>query len=162
MAMRILTVIGTRPEAIKMAPVLAALKKEPDIDSKLCVTGQHREILDQALELFDIRPDIDLDLMQPNQSLSGITARVFEKLDPILEQLKPDWILVQGDTTTVFAAAMVAYYHNIKVGHVEAGLRTDDKRNPFPEDINRRITSVIADLHFAPTQKNKNNTLRVL
>lgn len=158
--MKVLTIIGTRPEAIKMAPVIALLNQHSEIEAQLCVTGQHREILDQALSLFDLTPDIDLDLMKPNQTLSSMTARVFKMLDPILKKIKPDWILVQGDTTTVFAASMVAYYHNIKIGHVEAGLRTNDKRNPFPEEINRKITSVIADLHFAPTEWAKNNLIK--
>jgi UDP-N-acetylglucosamine 2-epimerase (non-hydrolysing) len=157
--MRILSIFGTRPEAVKMAPVVKALESRPDIESIVCVTAQHREMLDQVLELFQITPDIDLNLMQPNQSLAELTAAVFQHLDPILNKLQPNWILVQGDTTTVMAASMLSYYHKIRVGHVEAGLRTKDKWQPFPEEINRRIASVIADLHFAPTEWSRQNLL---
>ncbi len=155
---KVLSIFGTRPEAIKMAPVVKELEKHPDqIISRVCVTAQHREMLDQVLDLFEIKPDYDLDLMQAGQTLSGLTARVFTALDPVLEKEKPDWVLVQGDTTTVMAAALAAFYHRIKVGHVEAGLRTGDKWQPFPEEVNRKIAGVVADLHFAPTETARDN-----
>ncbi len=158
--LRVLSIFGTRPEAVKMSPVVQVLEAEPRIDSRVCVTAQHREMLDQVLHLFKITPDIDLDLMRPNQSLAGLTAEILKHIDPVLEAEHPDWILVQGDTTTVMAAALAAFYRNIKVGHVEAGLRTGDKRQPFPEEINRRIAGTLADLHFAPTQNARQNLLR--
>lgn len=157
---RILSVIGTRPEAVKMAPVAQTLRQTPGIESIVCVTAQHREMLDQVLNLFDIVPDIDLDLMKPNQSLAEITAAIFTHLDPVIQQVQPDWILSQGDTTTVMATALLAYYHRVKFGHVEAGLRTGDKFQPFPEEINRRVAGVVADLHFAPTEWSKQNLLK--
>jgi len=157
---KVLSVFGTRPEAIKMAPVVKALERHPDrISSRVCVTAQHREMLDQVLTLFGITPDHDLDLMQENQSLSGLTARVFTELEPVLKAEAPDWVLVQGDTTTVMAAALAAFYQRIKIGHVEAGLRTGDKWRPFPEEINRRVASAAADLHFAPTTTSRDNLL---
>lgn len=156
---RVLSIFGTRPEAIKMAPVIAQLGSSPDFESVICVTAQHREMLDQVLGLFGIRPDFDLDLMQPDQSLADLTAAVFRGLDPVMAQVKPEWVLVQGDTTTVMAAALLAFYHRTRLGHVEAGLRTDDKWQPFPEEVNRRITSVVADLHFAPTERARANLL---
>jgi UDP-N-acetylglucosamine 2-epimerase (non-hydrolysing) len=143
-----------------MAPVVKALKKTPGIEAQVCVTAQHRQMLDQILGLFDIRPDVDLDLMRPDQSLAQLTAAIFTSLDSVLADLKPDWVLVQGDTTTVMASALLAYYHRIKVGHVEAGLRTEDKWQPFPEEINRRVAGVVADLHFAPTEWSRQNLLR--
>ncbi|NLN69867.1 MAG: UDP-N-acetylglucosamine 2-epimerase (non-hydrolyzing) [Chloroflexi bacterium] len=156
-----MVIFGTRPEAVKMAPVIRALKAFPDqIDVTVCVTAQHREMLDQVLKIFDIIPDIDLDLMAHDQSLSDLTARIFTHLDPILVKKRPDWLLVQGDTTTVMAAAILGYYRQIRVGHIEAGLRTHDKWQPFPEEMNRRIASVVADLHFAPTENNRQNLLR--
>ena len=158
--MKILSVFGTRPEAIKMAPVLAELNKYPEITSVVCVTAQHREMLDQVLELFSINPDYDLSIMQPNQSLSEITARALTKLDEVLTREKPDWVLVQGDTTTAMVGALAAFYHQIKVGHVEAGLRSFDKYQPFPEEINRKIATSISDLHFAPTEVSKQNLTR--
>lgn len=158
--MRVLSIFGTRPEAVKMAPVVMELSRQPNIESLVCVTAQHRQMLDQVLNLFAIKPDIDLDLMQPDQSLANLTAAIFTNLDPVLSQLKPDWVLVQGDTTTVMASAILAYYHHIKVGHVEAGLRSGDKWQPFPEEVNRTIAGVVADLHFAPTEWAKNNLLR--
>ena len=148
---RVLSIFGTRPEAIKMAPVVKALEVTPGIHSRVCVTAQHREMLDQVLELFKIKPDVDLNLMRPNQSLAHLTAQILENIDPVLAEERPDWVLIQGDTTTVMAASLAAFYRGIKVGHVEAGLRTNDKLQPFPEEINRRIASVTADLHFAPT-----------
>ena len=157
---RILSIFGTRPEAVKMAPVVRELARTPSVESLVCVTAQHREMLDQVLDLFDITPDVDLDLMRPGQSLAELTARVFTHLDPVLTDLKPDWVLVQGDTTTVMSAALLAYYHRIKVSHVEAGLRTGDKWQPFPEEINRRVAGVTADLHFAPTEWSRQNLLR--
>jgi UDP-N-acetylglucosamine 2-epimerase (non-hydrolysing) len=159
-SIKVLSIFGTRPEAVKMAPVVRKLAQTPGIDAKVCVTAQHREMLDQVLDLFSITPNIDLDLMQPGQSLAGLTARVFTHLEPVLTDLQPDWVLVQGDTTTVMSAALLAYYHQIKVGHVEAGLRTHDKYQPFPEEINRRVAGVVADLHFAPTEWSRQNLLR--
>ena len=151
--MKVMTIFGTRPEAIKMAPIIQELRKRTNIEISVCVTAQHRQMLDQVLNLFDIIPEIDLNLMQAGQTLSKLTASVFEYLAPILENEKPDWILVQGDTTTVMAASLVSYYCKIKVGHVEAGLRSFDKWRPFPEEINRRVASVVADIHFAPTNQ---------
>ena len=158
--MKILSIFGTRPEAIKMAPVIRELAKREGIESRVCVTAQHREMLDQVLSLFEIKPDVDLNLMRPNQSLAQITASVFTYLDPVLAEMQPDWILVQGDTTTVMSAALNAYYRQIKVGHVEAGLRTHNKWEPFPEEVNRRVAGVVADLHFAPTKWSRQNLLK--
>jgi UDP-N-acetylglucosamine 2-epimerase (non-hydrolysing) len=158
--LRVLSVFGTRPEAVKMAPVVQALNAVPEVESRVCVTAQHRQMLDQVLDLFEIKPDYDLNLMRPNQSLAGLTAEVMENLDPVLADEHPDWVLVQGDTTTVMTAALAAFYRGIRVGHVEAGLRTGDKRQPFPEEINRRIAGTIADLHFAPTELSRQNLLR--
>jgi UDP-N-acetylglucosamine 2-epimerase (non-hydrolysing) len=157
---RVLSIFGTRPEAVKMAPVVRCLNQTPGIDSLVCVTAQHRTMLDQVLDLFEIRPDLDLNLMKPNQSLAQLTAAIFTQLDPVLADLKPDWVLVQGDTTTVMAAALLSYYHRIKIGHVEAGLRTRDKWQPFPEEVNRQVASVVADLHFAPTEWARLNLLK--
>lgn len=158
---KVLSVFGTRPEAIKMAPVIKELEKHPDgIISRVCVTSQHREMLDQVLSLFQIVPDYDLNLMRPGQTLSTLTAHVFMELDPVIAREKPDWVLVQGDTTTTMAASLVAFYHQVKVGHVEAGLRTGDKWQPFPEETNRKVASVVADLHFAPTKTARDNLLR--
>jgi UDP-N-acetylglucosamine 2-epimerase (non-hydrolysing) len=160
MTLRVLSIFGTRPEAVKMSPVVHTLAATPQVESLVCVTAQHRQMLDQVLALFNIQPDVDLNLMQPDQSLASLTAEIFTHLDPVLAQIKPDWILVQGDTTTVMAASLAAYYHRIRVGHVEAGLRTADKWQPFPEEINRRLASVVADLHFAPTEWARQNLLR--
>jgi len=158
---KVLSVFGTRPEAIKMAPVVKELEKHANrIDSRVCVTAQHRQMLDQVLDLFGIVPDYDLNIMQENQNLSQVTAAVFERLDPIIATEEPDWVLVQGDTTTVMAASLVAFYHQARVGHVEAGLRTGDKWQPFPEEINRKVAGVVADLHFAPTARARDNLLR--
>ncbi len=159
MTLKVLVIFGTRPEAVKMAPVIQALKADPRIETRVCVTAQHRQMLDQVLDLFQINPDIDLNLMRPGQSLAALTASIFENLDPVLESEKPDWILVQGDTTTVMSASLAAFYRQIKVGHVEAGLRTHDRWQPFPEEINRRIAGVVADLHFAPTNQSRQNLL---
>lgn len=147
-----LLIFGTRPEAIKMAPVVKALQADARFDARVCVTAQHREMLDQVLALFDIIPDHDLDLMQPGQSLYEITSGVLTGLKPVLEQEQPDLVLVHGDTTTTLAASLAAYYARIPVGHVEAGLRTGDIYSPWPEEINRKVTGTIARLHFAPTQ----------
>lgn len=158
---RVLVVFGTRPEAIKLAPVIRELKKRSDVfDVKVCVTAQHREMLDQVLEIFKISPDIDLDLMQPNQSLSDLSASIFTHLDPVVKEFDPDWLLAQGDTTTVVVASLVAYYQKVQFGHVEAGLRTGNKWQPFPEEINRRVAGVVADLHFAPTDWARRNLLK--
>ncbi len=157
---RVLSIFGTRPEAVKMAPVVQALRRTPQVESRVCVTAQHRQMLDQVLELFDLHPDVDLDLMQPDQDLPSLTAAILTHLDPVLADLKPDWILVQGDTTTVLASSLAAFYRHIRVGHVEAGLRTNDKWQPYPEEINRRLASVVTDLHFAPTEWARQNLLR--
>ncbi|HEX2697806.1 MAG TPA: UDP-N-acetylglucosamine 2-epimerase (non-hydrolyzing), partial [Anaerolineales bacterium] len=157
--MKILSVFGTRPEAVKMAPVVRALTETKDIESRVCVTAQHRQMLDQVLDLFQIKPDYDLDLMRDDQSLAELSAAIFTNLDPVLADFKPDWVLVQGDTTTVAITALLAYYRRIRVGHVEAGLRTHDKWQPFPEEINRRVAGVTADLHFAPTEWARQNLL---
>lgn len=158
--MRILSVFGTRPEAVKMAPVVKQLAQTPGIEARVCVTAQHRQMLDQVLDLFAIRPDYDLDLMREDQSLAEMSAAIFTHLDPVLTDFQPDWILAQGDTTTVAIASLLAYYRRIHFGHVEAGLRTGDKWQPFPEEINRRVAGVIADLHFAPTDWARQNLLR--
>lgn len=158
---KVLSVLGTRPEAIKMAPVVQELAKHPHrIISTVRVTAQHRQMLDQVLDLFGIVPDYDLDIIQEYQSLSQVTCDVLSNLEPVFLREKPDWVLVQGDTTTVMATALLAYYHCIPVGHVEAGLRTHDKFHPFPEEINRTVTDVVADLHFAPTETAKRHLLR--
>ena len=158
--LRVVSIFGTRPEAVKMAPVVKALAANPQIESKVVVTAQHREMLDQVLSLFQITPDLDLNLMKPNQNLADLTAGIFTSLDPILKDLGSDWMLVQGDTTTVMAASLLGYYNRIHVGHVEAGLRTGDRWQPFPEEINRRVAGVVADLHFAPTEHSRQNLLR--
>jgi len=155
--LRVVSIFGTRPEAVKMAPVVKALAARPEIDSRVVVTAQHREMLDQVLEIFQISPDMDLNLMRPNQNLAELTATIFSSLDPVLKDLQPDWILVQGDTTTVMAASLLGYYNRIHVGHVEAGLRTGDRWQPFPEEINRRVAGVVADLHLAPTEHSRQN-----
>ncbi len=158
--LRVLSVFGTRPEAVKMAPVVQRLAQTPGVASFVCVTAQHRQMLDQVLEIFGILPDIDLDLMRPNQSLAEISAAIFTHLDPVLKDLRPDWVLAQGDTTTVMATALLAYYNRFRFGHVEAGLRTGDKWQPFPEEINRKVAGAAADLHFAPTEWSRQNLLR--
>lgn len=158
---KVLSVFGTRPEAIKMAPVLQELARHPNrILSRVCVTAQHREMLDQVLNLFGIEPDHDLDLMREDQRLSDITANVLTGIESVIQQEQPDWVLVQGDTTTTMATALTAFYNRCKVGHVEAGLRTGDKFYPFPEEINRQIADAVSDLHFVPTETNKRNLLR--
>ncbi len=158
--MKILAIFGTRPEAVKMAPVILQLAATPGIETRVCVTAQHRQMLDQALDLFKIKPDYDLNLMREDQTLAQLSAGIFTHLDPVLADFQPDWVLAQGDTTTVAMTSLLCYYRKIKFGHVEAGLRTHDKWQPFPEEINRRIAGVIADLHFAPTDWSKKNLLR--
>jgi len=158
---KVMTIFGTRPEAIKMAPLVKELEKNSDkIESIVCVTAQHREMLDQVLKIFDITPDYDLNIMHDRQTLVGIVTRALEGLDEIMKKVKPDIVLVHGDTSTTFVGSLAAYYNQIMLGHVEAGLRTFDKYFPFPEEINRRITGVIADMHFAPTKRNEENLLR--
>ncbi|HEY5730803.1 MAG TPA: UDP-N-acetylglucosamine 2-epimerase (non-hydrolyzing) [Anaerolineales bacterium] len=157
--MKVLSVFGTRPEAVKMAPVVRLLKVTRGIETNVCVTAQHRQMLDQVLELFQIKPDYDLDLMREGQSLAQLTAGIFEHLDPVLEKLKPDWVLAVGDTTTVVTTCQLAFYRRIKFGHVEAGLRTHNKWHPFPEEINRRLATTMADMHFAPTTWSQRNLL---
>ena len=158
---KILTIFGTRPEAIKLAPVVKAIEDRPHLfRSWVCVTAQHREMLDQVIRLFELKPDDDLDIMKPKQDLYGITSEVLLKLRDRLKEIKPDLILVQGDTTTTFAASLAAFYERIEIGHVEAGLRTCDKYKPFPEEINRHLTSVLADYHFAPTEQAKLHLLK--
>lgn len=157
---KIFTIFGTRPEAIKMAPLVKELEKREGIISKVCVTAQHREMLDQVLNYFDIKTDYDLNIMKSKQTLTGITTKVLEGLEEVFEEEKPDMILVHGDTTTTFGGALAAFYKQIKVGHVEAGLRTFDKYFPFPEEMNRKLTGALADIHFAPTVGSKNNLLR--
>ena len=157
---RILSVFGTRPEAIKMCPLVKELASRPGMESLCCVTAQHRQMLDSVLEVFGVRPDRDLDIMAPRQTLSHITSKCLLGMDEAIDELKPDMILVHGDTSTTFAGALSAYYHQVPVGHVEAGLRTYDKYAPFPEEMNRVLTSSIADLHFCPTAGNRENLLR--
>ncbi|MGL4109666.1 non-hydrolyzing UDP-N-acetylglucosamine 2-epimerase [Clostridium sp. LP20] len=157
---KVMSIFGTRPEAIKMAPLVKELERSSQIKSMVCVTAQHREMLDQVLYLFDIKPDFDLDIMKDRQSLTGVTTRVLQGLEEIFQEAKPDMILVHGDTTTTFSGALAAFYQQIKVGHVEAGLRTGDKYFPFPEEMNRKLTGSIADLHFAPTSGSKENLLK--
>jgi UDP-N-acetylglucosamine 2-epimerase (non-hydrolysing) len=150
---RVVAVVGTRPEAIKMAPVVVRLREEPGFETIVCATAQHRDLLDSALALFGIRPDLDLDLMRPDQTPSSVAAGVLQAFDPVLRDLAPDVVLVQGDTTTVMAASLACFHRRIAVGHVEAGLRTANLRNPFPEEMNRRVTDLVADHHFAPTPR---------
>lgn len=160
MAKKILIVFGTRPEAIKMAPLVKEFKKNAaDFDTKVCVTAQHREMLDQVLEFFEIAPDYDLDLMKPGQNLYSITAAIIEGMKPVLEDFNPDYVFVHGDTSTTMATSIAAFYNQSKLCHIEAGLRTHDKWSPFPEEINRQVTSRIADFHFAPTTTSRENLL---
>jgi UDP-N-acetylglucosamine 2-epimerase (non-hydrolysing) len=160
MKKRISFIFGTRPEAIKLCPVILAMKDHSDFEPHVCVTGQHREMLDQVLDVFGVVPDVDLDLMLPNQTLSELTARSISAIDAYLTEHKPEMVLVQGDTTTVFCAALCAFYQKIPVGHVEAGLRTWNKYSPFPEEINRVLATRLADLHFTPTNTSRDNLLR--
>lgn len=158
--LQVIAVFGTRPDAIKMAPVVQALRRCSQVQVQLIATGQHREMLDQVLQMFDLHPEVDLNIMEHGQTLTQITTRVMTGLERVLKERKPDLVLAQGDTTTTFATALVAYYHQIPFGHVEAGLRTYDKFNPFPEELNRRLTAPLTDFHFAPTQQAKQNLLR--
>ncbi len=157
---KVMTVFGTRPEAIKMAPLALELAGRPEFDAQCCVTAQHREMLDSVLEIFRLRPDYDLNVMEPRQTLSTITAKCLNGMDGVLEAAQPDLVLVHGDTSTTFAGALAAFYHKIPVGHVEAGLRTYDKWSPYPEEINRKLVGAIADLHFCPTAANRDNLAR--
>ncbi|WP_342387685.1 non-hydrolyzing UDP-N-acetylglucosamine 2-epimerase [Salinicoccus bachuensis] len=157
---KIMTIFGTRPEAIKMAPLVLALKNDPELEPIVVVTAQHREMLDQVLDIFGITPDYDLNIMQQGQTLSEVTGRVIAGLESIIKEAGPDMILVHGDTTTTFAGSLAAFYNEVDIGHVEAGLRTNNKYSPFPEEMNRQMTGVLADLHFAPTETSKENLLR--
>ena len=157
--MKLLFVFGTRPEAIKLAPVFLELSGRPNFDCKICVTGQHREMLSQVLDLFELRPDWNLDVMRPNQDLAYLTGAVLTGVGGVLDAFRPDRVIVQGDTTTTFAGALAAFYHRIPVAHVEAGLRTDNIYSPWPEEVNRRLVSHVADLHFAPTARARENLL---
>ncbi|EFH8597845.1 UDP-N-acetylglucosamine 2-epimerase (non-hydrolyzing) [Escherichia coli] len=157
---KILTVFGTRPEAIKMAPLVHALAADDRFEAKCCVTAQHREMLDQVLELFEITPDYDLNLMKAGQTLNDVTARIVQEIKPVLQEFQPDVVLVHGDTATTFAASLAAYYEQIEVGHVEAGLRTGNIYSPWPEEANRRLTGVLTKYHFSPTETSKENLLR--
>ena len=157
---RVMTIFGTRPEAIKMAPLVLELQKRADIQSICCVTAQHREMLDAVLEIFHVRPDYDLNIMEPRQTPSTITTKCLLGMEGVLEEAKPDLVLVHGDTSTTFAGALAAFYRQIPVGHVEAGLRTWDKYSPFPEEMNRKLVGDIADLHFCPTPANRENLAR--
>ncbi|CAJ1000918.1 MAG: UDP-N-acetylglucosamine 2-epimerase (non-hydrolyzing) [Brevibacillus sp.] len=159
--LKVMTVFGTRPEAIKMAPLVHELNRHEDqIESIVCVTAQHRQMLDQVLDIFDIRPDIDLNIMKDRQTLVQITTRALDELDGVMKEVKPDIVLVHGDTTTTFVASLAAFYNQVAIGHVEAGLRTWDKYSPFPEEMNRQLTGVMADLHFAPTEGAAENLRR--
>lgn len=157
---RVMTIFGTRPEAIKMAPLVKELERRPEIESLCCVTAQHRQMLDSVLNIFKIKPDYDLDIMEPRQTLSTITTKCLLGLEKVFEQAKPDLVLVHGDTSTTFAGALAAFYHQIMVGHVEAGLRTWDNYSPYPEEMNRKLVGDIAELHFCPTVANRENLLR--
>ena len=155
-----MTIFGTRPEAIKMAPLALELSRRPQIDALCCVTAQHRQMLDSVLDIFRLVPDFDLNIMEPRQTLSTITSKCLLGMEEVLEQARPDLVLVHGDTSTTFAGALAAFYHRVPVGHVEAGLRTYDKYSPYPEEMNRRMVSAIADLHFCPTPSNRDNLAR--
>jgi len=158
--LKVMSVFGTRPEAIKMCPIVKKLEECEYIESIVCLTGQHREMLRQVTDIFKIRADYDLDIMKPDQTLTTITTGVLQEIEPILDKIRPDIVLVHGDTTTSFVAALAAFYKKIPVGHVEAGLRTYDKYNPFPEEMNRSLTARIAELHFAPTVNNRDNLIK--
>jgi len=159
-AMKVLSIFGTRPEAIKMAPLVTALQNEPQIQSVVCVTGQHREMLDQVLALFNLKAQHDLDIMVPNQTLNGLYARLISRVDSVLEAEKPDCVLVHGDTSTASACALASFHRRVRIGHVEAGLRTGNLAMPFPEEMNRRVVDAIGDLLFAPTAESRGNLLR--
>lgn len=157
--MKIMTVFGTRPEGIKMAPIIKELEKRSGVESVVCITAQHRSMLDQVLNLFDIKPDYDLNIFTPGQTLTEITTRALTGLEEVIKKENPDVLLVQGDTTTVFSGALAAFYQNIKIGHVEAGLRSGNIHSPYPEEANRKLTGILTDFHFAPTERNKTNLL---
>ena len=157
---KVMSIFGTRPEAIKMAPLVKELERRPEIESIVCVTAQHRQMLDQVLETFDITPDYDLNIMKPGQTLSGITSAVLQGLESVIQEAKPDIVLVHGDTTTPFAGALAAFYNQVAIGHVEAGLRTDNKYSPFPEEMNRQMVDRMTDMFFAPTDVSKANLLK--
>jgi len=157
---KVMTVFGTRPEGIKMAPIIKVMENISEIDNTICITAQHREMLDQVLNLFQIEPDYDLNIFKPGQSLTEITMRALEGLEKVIMEVKPDVLLVQGDTSTVFAGALAAFYQKIKIGHVEAGLRSGNLYSPYPEEANRKLTGILTDFHFAPTETNRDNLLR--
>lgn len=157
---KVMTVFGTRPEAIKMAPLVKELESRNEVESIVCVTAQHRQMLDQVLDTFNIMPDYDLNIMKQGQTLVDITTRALQSLDKVIKEVKPDIVLVHGDTTTTLAGSFAAFYNQVAVGHVEAGLRTYDKYSPYPEEVNRQVTGVIADMHFAPTENSKRNLLK--
>ena len=153
--LKIMPIFGTRPDAVKMAPLVRELERHPEIKPVVCVTAQHRQMLDQVLDIFRIKPDIDLDIMLQKQTLEQVAARTLDRLSDVLEKEKPDMVLVHGDTSTCFISSLAAFYKKIPIGHVEAGLRTFDKYSPFPEEMNRKLTGALADLHFAPTSSNR-------
>ena len=157
---KVMTVFGTRPEGIKMAPIIKVMEKEEKIENIVCITAQHREMLDQVLNLFDIEPDYDLNIFKPGQSLTEITIRGLKGLEEVIQKVKPDLLLVQGDTTTVFSGALAAFYQKVKIGHVEAGLRSGNLYSPYPEEANRKLTGIMTDFHFAPTEESRKNLLR--
>ena len=158
--MKIMTVFGTRPEGVKMAPIIKAIDKRGDIDQVVCITAQHREMLDQVINLFEIKPDYDLDIFKPGQTLTDITTNALKGLEDVIKKEKPDILLVQGDTTTVFAGALAAFYQKVRIGHVEAGLRSGNLYSPYPEEANRKLTGIVTDFHFAPTVANRENLLK--
>lgn len=158
--LKIMTVFGTRPEGIKMAPIIKELEKREGIESVVCITAQHRQMLDQVLNLFDIKPDYDLNIFKPGQTLTEITTRALQGLEEVIIKEKPDVLLVQGDTTTVFAGGLAAFYQKVKIGHVEAGLRSGNLYSPYPEEANRKLTGILTDFHFAPTERNRQNLLK--
>ena len=160
MPIKVMTVFGTRPETIKMAPLVKELKSRPEIETIVCVTAQHRQMLDQVLQAFQIVPDYDLDIMKQGQTLSDITTRVLTGLEQVIQEVKPHIVLVHGDTTTTFAGALAAFYQQVAIGHVEAGLRTYNKYSPYPEEMNRQMVGVMADMHFAPTEQSRQNLLK--
>ncbi|MGG2467894.1 non-hydrolyzing UDP-N-acetylglucosamine 2-epimerase [Paraclostridium bifermentans] len=160
MKIKVLTIFGTRPEAIKMAPLVKELEVRSEVESIVCVTAQHRQMLDQVLDTFNIKPNYDLNIMKQGQTLIDITTRALKSLDKVIKEVKPDIVLVHGDTTTTLAGSLAAFYNQVAVGHVEAGLRTYDKYSPYPEEVNRQVTGIIADIHFAPTENSKENLLK--
>lgn len=157
---KVMTVFGTRPEGIKMAPIIKAMEKKSEIENIICITAQHREMLDQVLELFNIQPDYDLNIFKPGQTLTEITMKALEGLEKVIMEVRPDVLLVQGDTSTVFSGALAAFYQKVKIGHVEAGLRSGNLYSPYPEEANRKLTGILTDFHFAPTETNRENLLR--